>query len=531
MAPVVRLLSSLAAWVDQNRSLIREANALLDSRANDALRGESLPRTVVEVASLVTALDAALDADADDADDANDDVIDLDEAIDLAAPAPTPGPVPSEVPTAPSAPTPMAAALHQPDPASVAQLLSRFGGGAATSAPTATQPSHTNTRELAQGATGLAAAQEFLEDIIDRLRAVQSNARLIAGGLRLELARRAGSFDGSPVLRQARDIDDAIREARIEPWPLADAIRGADDDSVELAQESYRGMAVACDQIASFIEARAIDVCECRPKVIKNLDYLVHRLATFQNAAMHAARPCRGGRAGFCPVQKSTHEVLRDLVNRTALKIRIKRFMRLDERATAEDVERAHEEVELFGARFVEGSAGLGEELTARRQRRRTRRDRDARSAHRFRTVADALDAAIRDYFSDDSNPSPVVITKAARDSAEDSPFLRPDDVYDFFGVLDRVARSWVGNLLNRPFNEAMRDHGYEEKGISKTAETRHRRHYQVHWRGRLRIMGYHYTFGARDANTCLSIHWLRDEEERKIVVGHCGNHLPNTLS
>lgn len=505
MAPVVRLLSSLAAWVDQNRSLIREANALLDARAHDAMHVESLPRAVIEVATTLASI--AESAPVDVADEM------LGSSID-------------EMPAF----TPTPAAQRAPDPVSVAELLSRFGGGGATSTPTMAETGRATTRESTQR-VGLTAAQEFLEDIIDRLRAVQSNARLIASGLRLELARRGGSADAESVLRQARDVDDALRAARLEPWPLEDAVRGADDDSVELAQESYRGISVACDQVASFIEARAIDVCERRPKVIQNLDYLVHRLAAFQNAALHAGRPCRSGHAGFCPVQESAHRVLRDLVNREALEIKIKRFMRLDEHATAEDVERAHEEIELFRARFVEGGAGLKEELTARRQRRRTRRDREARSTHRFRTVADALDAAIRDYFSDAGNPSPVVITKAAQDSAEDSPFLRPDDVYDFFGVLDRVARSWVGNLLNRPFNEAMRDHGYEEKGNSKTAESRFRRHYQVHWRGRLRVMGYHYTFGARDANTCLSIHWLRDEDERKIVVGHCGNHLPNTLS
>jgi len=28
-----------------------------------------------------------------------------------------------------------------------------------------------------------------------------------------------------------------------------------------------------------------------------------------------------------------------------------------------------------------------------------------------------------------------------------------------------------------------------------------------------------------------MSIHWFRDEETRRTIIGHCGRHLTNTMS
>jgi hypothetical protein len=40
-----------------------------------------------------------------------------------------------------------------------------------------------------------------------------------------------------------------------------------------------------------------------------------------------------------------------------------------------------------------------------------------------------------------------------------------------------------------------------------------------------------HVTLGSRNQNTCLSIHWWHDKGTGRFVVGHCGKHLPNSLT
>jgi len=366
-------------------------------------------------------------------------------------------------------------------------LLSRFEsrGGSGQSGGVATAKPSAGTATLA--------AIEFLAQMSGRLECLRDHARRRCAALRVE--QSSGGSD---------DLEKALL----------------------LAHESYRGMAIAADALAELLSQRADAIIKGSGSTRKHVEFYAQSLAVFQNAALHAVRECQ---PQSCPVQTEAHTTLRDLVDREALGILIPKYMRLEDHAGPGDVEAAHERMEVLSARAIDDAHGLHDELEARRARRRERAAGTPRAPQRFRTVADALDAARAEFFSDAT--SPVVITRAAQDSAEESPFLRPDAVFEFFKALDKVARAWAAGLLNQSFREGMRQFGFEERGISQTCASKYRRHYGVHWQGESRLMQYHYTFGARDANTCLSVHWLRDDEESKIVVGRCGNHLPNTLS
>jgi hypothetical protein len=72
---------------------------------------------------------------------------------------------------------------------------------------------------------------------------------------------------------------------------------------------------------------------------------------------------------------------------------------------------------------------------------------------------------------------------------------------------------------------------GFDEKPCSDQTMSRYRKHYTAQYERRAIPLSLHVTLGSRNANTCISIHWHRDEQTRKVVVGHCGRHLPNTLS
>ena len=66
---------------------------------------------------------------------------------------------------------------------------------------------------------------------------------------------------------------------------------------------------------------------------------------------------------------------------------------------------------------------------------------------------------------------------------------------------------------------------------ISATAETKHGRHYLFHYGDRDILFQNHVTRGSGPPESCISVHWFRDEVKQVFVIGWCGKHLPNTMS
>lgn len=149
----------------------------------------------------------------------------------------------------------------------------------------------------------------------------------------------------------------------------------------------------------------------------------------------------------------------------------------------------------------------------------------ESRPAGRFDDVAEAFEAARRDFACER-----VVFTEAAEESAEDSAFKRPDEVYEFLAALRGIADARAGGARDgTPLEADFRDRGFTMKPCSEGTMKRHRRHYFINFEGRKICISHHVTLGSRNQNTCLSIHWWHDEARGRFVIGHCGKHLPNT--
>ena len=151
--------------------------------------------------------------------------------------------------------------------------------------------------------------------------------------------------------------------------------------------------------------------------------------------------------------------------------------------------------------------------------------------AQEYDSVADAYRAAVARF----GGPgSPLVFTRRAEESAERSAFLRPDDVHRALAALHAVTREWHDSLngaMGASFRDRMRELGFDEKDCTDGTMRHWSNDYYVRYEGRQVPIGQHVTLGSRNANTCLSIHWWRDESRRMTIVAHCGRHLPNTLS
>jgi hypothetical protein len=144
-------------------------------------------------------------------------------------------------------------------------------------------------------------------------------------------------------------------------------------------------------------------------------------------------------------------------------------------------------------------------------------------------SVADAVELAAK-------RSRNVEFLDTAYSSATESPFQRPFDIFRALIDLDEIVDAWRtqrdergsgGDLLQH-----LRDHGWGKRSsmhISDTTLGRFGRHYEFEYQGKKQLFEPHITIGARDPNSCASIHFIFDQQREKIIVGHVGKHLPNT--
>ena len=145
-------------------------------------------------------------------------------------------------------------------------------------------------------------------------------------------------------------------------------------------------------------------------------------------------------------------------------------------------------------------------------------------SERRFGSVLDALLAAKGEFGGSlDFLPS-------AESSAEDSPYQNPDRVYDVLKALYEVTTEWRqrNGQLGKGFKDAMNDRGFEVHRVSPTSKGTWPDEYYFPYEGSRVLFEDHITLVAE---TCLSVHWHRHKETRRVVIGHCGRHLRNTMS
>jgi hypothetical protein len=142
-------------------------------------------------------------------------------------------------------------------------------------------------------------------------------------------------------------------------------------------------------------------------------------------------------------------------------------------------------------------------------------------------SVWDAVKAA-------EASASHLIFTPTAFESAQESPFRQPDRVVQALEAIDEVAAIWVKSLDTGSAVGSLRKH-FKDRGftyaddVSQTSASKWGDEYRTTFEEREYDIAPHITIGAKQADTCLSIHWAWDKERKKALVAHVGRHKTNT--
>lgn len=131
-----------------------------------------------------------------------------------------------------------------------------------------------------------------------------------------------------------------------------------------------------------------------------------------------------------------------------------------------------------------------------------------------------------------------LVFTDAARESAADSPYRRPQDVLDTLLKLDELARLHADPAgFGRSLTQAATELGLTWRGdVSELARSRNPHDYTVTHDGHRLDLGPHVALGSGSGAGFIARVYLHvadgsGEVARGIYVGHVGRHLPDTTT
>ena len=143
------------------------------------------------------------------------------------------------------------------------------------------------------------------------------------------------------------------------------------------------------------------------------------------------------------------------------------------------------------------------------------------------KSIAEAVERARGDF------APTLLFLPDAIESARQSPYRAPDKVFALFQALDELTRTWQQTgSIGSGWHDALKPKGFDyAEFISPTAKGKFGHEYTFRYEGQPVLCEHHVTLGARSADTCISIHWHRDEARKRLVIGWCGKHLSNTQS
>jgi hypothetical protein len=127
-----------------------------------------------------------------------------------------------------------------------------------------------------------------------------------------------------------------------------------------------------------------------------------------------------------------------------------------------------------------------------------------------------------------------LVFLGSAIDSASNCPYRHPIRLAQLLMALDRTTRKLQQQegRLGETWEKALDDYGFEYKDkISDTAASKYGAEYTFLYKGRMHFFPGHVTLGGKQAQNCMSVHFIRDEQNYKLIVGWCGRHLATTRS
>lgn len=122
----------------------------------------------------------------------------------------------------------------------------------------------------------------------------------------------------------------------------------------------------------------------------------------------------------------------------------------------------------------------------------------------------------------------------SAHSSALASPYKHPERVQEALAALEEVASIWsdtigsgkAGGSLRQLFKARGFDYADD---VSQTSKGKWGGEYTATYNGVELDISPHITLGAKQPDTCLSIHWAWHKDEKVVLVAHVGRHKTNT--
>jgi len=141
------------------------------------------------------------------------------------------------------------------------------------------------------------------------------------------------------------------------------------------------------------------------------------------------------------------------------------------------------------------------------------------------KNVLEAVELAAMDF------KKTMVFHERAIESAKESIYKDPDRVYQLFEALDEICTKWqTDGKIGDTWKNVLDKKGFDFKqDISMTTKGKYGEEYHRSYKGGRVSIAEHVTLSKGGPETCLSVHFWRDEENKTLLIGHCGKHLPNT--
>lgn len=143
------------------------------------------------------------------------------------------------------------------------------------------------------------------------------------------------------------------------------------------------------------------------------------------------------------------------------------------------------------------------------------------------RTVADAVKIA-------EGRAGHLKFLQSAYDAAADTPFRHPDRALQALMALEEVVSLWADGISSGrsvgAIRQLFRKRGFDyADDVSQTSKGKWASEYVAIYNGRELDISPHITIGAKQADSCLSVHWAWNKEEQLGIVAHVGRHKTNT--
>ena len=122
----------------------------------------------------------------------------------------------------------------------------------------------------------------------------------------------------------------------------------------------------------------------------------------------------------------------------------------------------------------------------------------------------------------------------SAHSSASASPYKQPERVQEALAALEEVAAIWAETIGSGKAGGSLRQlfkaRGFDyADDVSQTSKGKWGSEYTATHNGQELDISPHITLGAKQPDTCLSIHWAWHKDEKVALVAHVGRHKTNT--